>query len=522
MRIERDINYKNNETLLIFLFFIISRIIYKFFFNIQFDSWTLTAGVYDQFFPINLLKDDLLQSLIYNALQPPLLNLITGILIKITSNYLIYIELIFLVCGFLNFIFFNKILIEINFSKKKRLLFTIALMVLPTTVLYENHFYKEYPAMFLITVLVYLSIRIIKLKIENQYISYKKIILFGITLSALLLLRETFNIFWGWIFLIFLLVVTKEYKKFIICIIIFNILVLPFYLKNYFLYDRFGINLQFWRGMNGSVDYIRKMQNNNYDQNLKKIFFKNDENFQSFIAQMSPIYNEIYDQDGSNFILLLKYKHKYNNSLLHSKTYFNEVFIKVDEYRAADIKKFIKYHPEIIIFHMSQTLARHFFRSSDVFYFIKPNARKIPNLLRLTSCLKITLSCIFETHFVEIQTKKRLIQGTENLYLEDDEYDRNFKNLILYTLYDTNFILVILYVSLLFYFIKNFLRRNQDKLTLLINFWMLTFFYIFTGLIIMENLEMGRQRFPFDYLSIIFLIYYIKNSHKFNKIKSTT
>jgi len=85
-------------------------------------------------------------------------------------------------------------------------------------------------------------------------------------------------------------------------------------------------------------------------------------------------------------------------------------------------------------------------------------------------------------------------------------------------LYDTNFILVILYLYLLFYFVKNFLKRNQDKLTLLINFCVLTFFYIFTGLIIMENLEMGRQRFPFDYLIIIFLIYYIKNSHKFNKI----
>ena len=522
MRIKRAINYQNDETILIFFFFIISRIIYIFFFNIQFDSWTLTAGVYDQFFPINLLQHDLVQSLIYNALQPPLLNLVTGILIKVTTNYLIYIQSIFLLCGFLNFVFFNKILIEFNLKKKIRLILTIVLMVLPTTILYENHFYKEYPAMFLITILVYISIRIIKLKIENKYISYKKIILFSFILSLLLLLRETFHIFWGWFFLLFLTAITREYKKFIISFIIFNILVLPFYLKNYFLYDHFGINLQFWRGMNGSVDYIRKMQTNNYDQNLKRIFFKNDENYQSFITQMSPVYNEIYYQDGSNFIRLLKYKHKYNNALLQSKTFFNEVFIRVDEYRAADIKKFIKYHPEIIIFHMAQTLTRHFFRSSDVFYFIKPNAKKIPNLLRLTSCLKITLSCIFKTPFVEIQTKKSLIQGTKNLYLEDDEYDRNYKNLILYTIYDINFILVILYVSLLFYFMKNFIKRNQDKLTLLINFWVLTFFYIFTGLIIMENLEMGRQRFPFDYLSIIFLIYYIKNSHKFNKTKSTT
>ena len=108
MRIKKAINYQNDETILIFFFFIISRIIYIFFFNIQFDSWTLTAGVYDQFFPINLLQHDLVQSLIYNALQPPLLNLVTGILIKVTTNYLIYIQSIFLLCGFLNFVFFNQ------------------------------------------------------------------------------------------------------------------------------------------------------------------------------------------------------------------------------------------------------------------------------------------------------------------------------------------------------------------------------------------------------------------------------
>lgn len=465
-----------------------------------------------------------MQSLIYNPLQPPLLNLITGILIKATNNYLIYIELIFLLCGFLNFVFFNKILIELNLIKKIRFILTIILMVLPTTILFENHFYKEYPAMFLITILVYQSIKIVKLKIANKYISYKKIILFTFILSLLLLLRETFHIFWGWIFLLFLMSITREYKKLIISFIIFNSLVLPFYLKNYFLYDRFGINLQFWRGMNASVDYVRKMQNDNYDSKLKKFFFKNNANFEKFLSQMSPVFNEIHEEDGSNFILLLEYKHKYNNPLLHSKTFFNEVFVKVDEYRAADIKKFIKYHPEIIIFHASQTIIRFFFKNSDASNFIRPNARKIPNLLRITSCLKITLSCVFDEPFVEIQTKKYLIPGTENLYLDEEvhKYDRNYKNLMLYTLYDTNFILVILYVYLLLNLIKNFLKRNKDKLKLLINFWVLTFFYIFTGLILMENLEMGRHRFPFDYLSIIFLIYYVKNSREFNKIKSVT
>jgi len=501
-----------NETFIILIFFVVSRIIYKFFLNIQFDGWTLTSGVYDQFFPINLLKNDLLQSLMNNALQPPLLNLITGLLIKVTSNYIIYIQLIFLICGFLNFFFFNKILIELNFSKKIRLILTIILMILPTTILYENHFYKEYPSMFLITVLVYLSIKIINFKKKN--ISYKIIIVFTLALSLLLLLRETFNIFWGYIFLLFLLIVTKEYKKFIIAFVILNFLVLPFYVKNYYLYDRFGINLQFWRGMNQSISWVGKIKTENSRQEFKKFFFKDDINFNNFISQMSVVYDEGTNLNNniSDLIILLRYQHKYDNSLLHSKTFFNEVFIKKDELHSKDVKKFIKHYPEIIIFRMSQALIRYFFRSSDVFYFVKPNARKIPNLLRVTSCLKLTLSCIYEAPFVKIYKEKWLIEGTNDIYLENDKFNKTYKNLILYEIYDINFILVFLYFALFFYFLINIHKSKKNVTTALVNFWLLTFFYIFAGLIMMENYEISRHRFPFDYLSIIFLLYYIKNT----------
>jgi hypothetical protein len=393
-------------------------------------------------------------------------------------------------------------------------------MILPTTIIFENNFYKEYPSMCLMTVLIYLSIKIIKLKVKKKYISYKIIILFTFTLSLLCLLRETFHIFWGYIFLLLLGFLIKQNKKIIIAFLFFNILVLPFYLKNYFLYDRFGINLHFWRGINNSVEYIKTMKTENENAELKKIIFKNDKNFDDFFSKLSPFYYEAYDPDPSKFFKILNYKYKYNNSLLHSKTYFNEIFVKVDELKAEDLKKFIKFYPEIILLQVPNTLAKYFFKNSDTYYFARPNIDKIPKLIRLSSCLKITLSCIYETPFIKIEQKKILIPGSQNLYFINDYYEPTFKNQILYNLYHVNFILVIIYITLLFFFIKNLF--NNNKLNLLINFWVLTFFQIFTILLITEKLEIPRHRFPFDYLSLLFLLYYVKNHYKFKKRKSTT
>ena len=66
-----------NEYLFLFLIFAISRFIYFFFFDINFDVWVLK--IYWQFFPEDLLKNDLIQSLIYNHFQAPFLNLLLGV-----------------------------------------------------------------------------------------------------------------------------------------------------------------------------------------------------------------------------------------------------------------------------------------------------------------------------------------------------------------------------------------------------------------------------------------------------------
>ena len=83
----------NINTKLIYLLFIfvISRIFYYTYFDISFDYWTI--DVYWQFFPKELLANDLINSIIYNHYQPPFLNFLTGFLMHLTEDYILVLHI---------------------------------------------------------------------------------------------------------------------------------------------------------------------------------------------------------------------------------------------------------------------------------------------------------------------------------------------------------------------------------------------------------------------------------------------
>ena len=217
--------------IILFLVFFSSRVFYYSFFDINFDVWTL--DIYWQYFPKDLLKNDLLKSIIYNHYQPPLLNLIVGVLMKLTQNFLLYLQLLYLFCGLCSSIFIYLICVYFNISKKISLSITIILMILPTTILYENHLYKEYLTFFFLTWLFYFS-----LKIFRKKNSFFDIVNIALSLSLLSITRETFHIFWGYIFLIFIFK-KIDLKKNILLWVIFSMITLPFYLKNFIMFNKF-------------------------------------------------------------------------------------------------------------------------------------------------------------------------------------------------------------------------------------------------------------------------------------------
>ena len=107
-------NFLSNKITYLFLIFIISRFFYLNFLNITFDSWTI--DVYWQFFPKDLLENELLNSIYFNHWQAPFLNICWNY-DKIVRHYLLIIQLIYLIIGFLSFVLIYLISKNFNFSK---------------------------------------------------------------------------------------------------------------------------------------------------------------------------------------------------------------------------------------------------------------------------------------------------------------------------------------------------------------------------------------------------------------------
>ena len=262
-----------NFILLISIFFF-SRIIYYNYFDISFDSWTI--DIYWQFFPKDLLKNDLINSIIYNHYQPPLLNFIVGLSMKITDSYAIILQYFYLIIGFFSFFLIYLILKKFKFSEKFSLIITIILMIFPTTILYENHLYKEYLTFFFLILLFYKTFN------EKKEYDHKDVVLISVSLSLLCLTRETFHIFWGFIFIYFIQK-NLSFSKKIYLILIFTLIVSPFYLKNLILFNKFAINsATTYEHLSQKIDYIKEMKDPTRHVKIRNFFFGSYENYIEF------------------------------------------------------------------------------------------------------------------------------------------------------------------------------------------------------------------------------------------------
>ena len=506
--------YQNNRNiLLLFVIFIISRIIYYKFFNITFDSFTL--NFYWQYFPKDLLRNDLINSIIYNHFQAPFLNLLIGSLMKITDHYIFILQLIYLLCGFGSFVLIYLIAKNFEFKEKNSLLITIILMVLPTSILYENHLYKEYLTFFFILLLFYSTF-----KIYSKSNSIKYVLLCAISLSLLSITRETFHIFWGYLLIFFIRNKLDNLKK-ILLILIFTISVLPFYVKNLILYDKFGINVStIYEHLNQKIDYVKEMKDPKRHERLREIFFGSHENYIQFTKKGSILYDVPIYSPPSIYKKKLNYKNKYKNKLLNTNALFSEVLIEVDKYRKKDFFLILKEKPLLLILNVVNSITRHLFFSSDHFSFTKHNADKMKPMIKISDCLKLTPICLYDFNFDKIIAFSNL---DPNLPFETVETGTlSYKEKILYSFQYTNFLLVIIYLSLLLFLIKDLFILKSKKIDSLINFWLITFIYIFFTLVVFEDGEISRHRFPFDYLCFLIFLKKLNTSSVLKKIQINT
>ena len=484
--------YKN--FILLISIFIFSRIIYYNYFDISFDSWTI--DVYWQFFPKDLLKNDLINSIIYNHYQPPLLNFIVGLSMKITDSYVIILRYLYLIIGFFSFFLIYLILKKFKFSEKFSLIITIILMIFPTTILYENHLYKEYLTFFFLILLFYKTFD------EKKEYDYKDVLLISVSLSLLCLTRETFHIFWGFIFIYFIQK-NLSFSKKIYLILIFTLIVSPFYLKNLILFNKFAINsATTYEHLSQKIDFIKEMKDPARHVKIRNFFFGSYENYIEFKKKGSLLYDTGLYIGAPNYRRILNYEVKSKNKLLNSDSHFSEVYFEVEKYRKKDFFLILKEQPFLILLNYINSLTRHLFSSSDYFGFTKPNADKMKSLIKVADCLKLTPICIYEYNFT-----KKISNIGGNSYISIDTGPLTYYEKIIYSIQHTNFLLLIIYIYLLFYLAKElFIKKNFNMMI----FWLLTFFFIFIILIIFEDGEISRHRFPLDYLCFIIFLKNLK------------
>jgi hypothetical protein len=261
------------------------------------------------------------------------------------------------------------------------------------------------------------------------------------------------------------------------------------------------------------------MKKNGQHEVLRNFIFKNNNDFDKIFSSISKIFFVPLNSDPDIYVKIIEYNYKYDNKLLKSNTAFNEIYLAVDELRKEDFLKVFKNYPELLLISSSNAALRHFFRSSDTFYFTRFNADKIPGLIRLSHCIKITLACIYEFPF-----EKQKFQIDNQFFMKIDDRNFGYMDKIKFSLNDMNFLIIFIYCYVVISIIKAFFnnKNKENKLKLLINFWVITFFAIFLLLILFEDGEIPRHRYPFDYLMLVFSIYYYKlnnNLFKFDDCK---
>jgi hypothetical protein len=106
-----------------------------------------------------LLKDDLLRSLLYLHAQPPLFNLFLGTVLKLSPVPALSFEILFKTVGVLIPLVFCSNLISFGIRPLFSLLATIAFMLNPTFILYENLLYYTYIEAFIILLSIFFLLR---------------------------------------------------------------------------------------------------------------------------------------------------------------------------------------------------------------------------------------------------------------------------------------------------------------------------------------------------------------------------
>jgi hypothetical protein len=220
--------------------FILSRLFYSSK-GVCFDAGPLTW--YWQYIDPVLLKENLLQSLYYLHTQPPLFNLFLGLGLKLFSDYTTFFGLSYISLGLILALSLYLLMNRLGVSDRLSAGLTILFITSPSCILYEKWLFYTYPTTTLLSVSALFLHRFLKKT------DFTNGICFFSLLSAIVLIRSLFHIFWFTLFaLIIVLCKHKDWKKVAFSCSLPFALLFFLYAKNLYLFGSFSTST--WLGMN--------------------------------------------------------------------------------------------------------------------------------------------------------------------------------------------------------------------------------------------------------------------------------
>jgi len=174
--------------LIITAVFLISRLLY-YLAEVRFSLYNLYYP--GQFLDPLLLRENLAQSLFFLHCQPPLFNLILGIVLKLfPTDPVIGFNLVYLTMGFLLSISLFYLMRRLKVGSGISLILTGVFMISPSCVLFENYlFYTYFVTAFLCFSALFLHRYLTKNRLADA-------VVFFFLIAGLVLIRNVFHIFW--------------------------------------------------------------------------------------------------------------------------------------------------------------------------------------------------------------------------------------------------------------------------------------------------------------------------------------
>jgi hypothetical protein len=221
--------------------FVLSRIIVAFL-GVRFDMSPL-QWFYQYIDPV-LLKENLMQSLVYLHSQPPVYNLYLGVVLKYGGLYApVVFRATYLITGMLSLFALYTFMRLVRIHHAVAFFCTAFFAVSPPVLFYENWLFYTYPLAFVLCLSAFLLL--VSLKTRSPVYLF----LFFIALSCLVLTRTLFHTVWFVAIFCWLLIHhNKNRKRIVLSALVPFLLICSVHAKNYLLFRQ--PTLTSWFGMN--------------------------------------------------------------------------------------------------------------------------------------------------------------------------------------------------------------------------------------------------------------------------------